>query len=522
MIAELTNNWLIVPEGAIPTISLKSLLTFREPSRIVRTKKRKITIPESYMYCYAIKGNKVYIPVGLYPLLSEYFTLETEIVDHRTQNDSKIITNVTTIIDCINEYADILPGITLRPEQLIACRKILYAKRGIINAATGFGKSEVICATCSMLQKANEGVMPTVLIFEPTIKLVTDMHKRFKKYGIDSVIYSDERKIVPNTINIAHPKSLGNDLQNDPTLLASVEVLFGDETHHMVCDTYRTPTYEMSNLIYSIGVSASAISQEHVRNTQISQYDYNEVMVIGATGPLLLNITADYLISKGDLAKPVLFRLDHKADEEIAENAKTDWHEVSKVKLNSNKRNFLVCRVAEEFARRGRKVLILVNTIEWSERLLQFFSAMGMYDKVFATYGGGKFEKITNDYVPKLESGYKDSFDRFDNGEYNIMIGTTHLYEGADIKNLDTIILAYGGKCERLQIQGLGRALRKSKTGKYAYVIDFTDSEDLVLSKHSKTRLKRYRETIGIPENNIYDNLNIKDIPKILANLEGI
>lgn len=522
MKVELTNNWLILPNNDIISASIKSALTYREPPRTIRTQKKNFTIPASYMYGYITKDNRIYIPVGLYSLLAEFFPIDTEIVDHRQINNHNLVDNVFEIYSNINEYREILPGIELRPEQLIACRKVLFAKRGILNLATGFGKSEVICATCAMLKKANNGVMPTVLIFEPTLKLVNDMGKRFAKYGMDFVLYSKSRKIIPNTVNITHPKSLSSDMANDSNLLASVEVLFGDETHHFCNDTYRTPTYDMPSLIYSIGVSASAISQEHVRNTSLSQYSYNEVLVMGATGPLLLNITADYLITKGDLAKPILFRMDHKADEEIEEKSKTDWHVISKVKLNSNHRNHLVAMVAEEFVKRDRKVLILVNTSEWAKRLLEFFSAMGLADKVFATYGGGKFEIVTNDYHPVIEPGYKDSFERFDKGEYSIMIGTTHLYEGADIKNLDVIILAFGGRAERLQIQGLGRALRKSKTGKYAYVVDFTDSDDLVLSNQSKTRLKRYKETIGIPDTNIYDELDIKNIPKILAEREGI
>lgn len=889
MKVELTNNWLILPNNDIISASIKSALTYREPPRNIRTQKKNFTIPASYMYGYITKDNRIYIPVGLYSLLSEFFPIDTEIVDHRRINNRNLVDNVFEIYSNINEYREILPGIELRSEQLIACRKVLFAKRGILNLATGFGKSEVICATCAMLKKANNGVMPTVLIFEPTLKLVNDMGKRFAKYGMDFVLYSKSRKIIPNTVNITHPKSLSSDLMTNADLLSDVEVSFGDEClskstkillpsgevetieniynndsitevmsynfekecyeskkilrkirtefndrfmklcyinpvtnkeefllatpnhkiwtytrgyvrvdeltlddeikvdvsekrlrnrlvcqycgkqfdsvtalgghiawcssgpyrentletcashqegfvsplanldvhkkamitrsnnpeyrqylsnrmrennpsydesvverqkktkqklfmehpekleerkcnyikathkknhitdleqkiidlqipgleftgngdiiylangrrkipdftfrngdevkyieisskywysdeyisqivkdyeeagldvlyitddnledlegrirkflfnhrvkiskickaggrkskykynleiadnhnyfannilvsncHHMASETFRTPTYDMPSLIYSIGVSASAISQEHVRNKSLSQYSYNEVLVMGATGPLLLNITADYLITKGDLAKPILFRMDHKADEEIEEKSKTDWHVISKVKLNSNHRNHLVAMVAEEFVKRDRKVLILVNTSEWAKRLLEFFSAMGLADKVFATYGGGKFEIVTNDYHPVIEPGYKDSFERFDKGEYSIMIGTTHLYEGADIKNLDVIILAFGGRAERLQIQGLGRALRKSKTGKYAYVVDFTDSDDLVLSNQSKTRLKRYKETIGIPDTNIYDELDIKDIPKILAEREGI
>lgn len=856
---EITNNWLIVPDGDLISANIKSLLSFYEKSRKVNTNRGQITIPPKISYAYAIVDNKIYIPVGLYPLLSDCFTLDVEILDHRNCSNPKLL-DVNACIENIDAYENILPGITLKRHQLLAIRKILYHKRGIINSCTGCftgdtkvpltdgtvrrfdelinnysgkcvytsrkdgsvdvsriksvhitrwttelikitlddgsvvkctnnhpfmlrngeykeagllqsgdslmpytcvlssrldkcivsntfcsksgryyrgkvashklvckkfvgdvpkgyhihhkdknhfnddidnldilsrrdhirvhnkdselqarrgrnnrianydhmklvatksivsynksekgraesrnraihmrdlqkvykhenpelfhikrslatmksnctryhnnypancevckekfntlflkaqdidpnfeswnhkvelveyitleepipvydlevdndehnfaiqttfkndkyefvgsgiyvhnsGKTEMMIATIKILTQLNDGICPTVLVFEPTTKLITDTVKRFKQYDVDAVAYSKNRKILPNTVNIAHPKSLGNDLKENPKLLEGVEVLFGDECHHYTCETYRIPTYDMPSLLYSIGVSASAISQEHVGKKKINQYSYNEVLTMGATGALLINITSEYLIAKGDLANPILFRVKYEATEHLNKLFETDWNRVSKVHLQSDRRNHLICRLAENFAKVGRKVLILVNTVEWSRKLLEMFSAMGDYNLVFASYGGGKLEKVTNEWHPQFISGESDCFDRFDSGEYKILIGTTHLYEGADIKNLDVIILAYGGNAERLQVQGLGRALRKTKTGKYAYVIDFTDDNDLVLSKHSKTRLKRYRDIIGIPKDNIYDCVDESKVDAIFRDREGL
>ena len=494
-------------------------LTSYERSRTIIIKGRKKKLPEQVFRAYyqitEDDQNVIYIPIGLYSFIVDYITLDVEVIDNRVVRNTKLLNTDFHIIN-IDEFNDILPGITLYEEQLEAIEKILESKRGIINAATGFGKTAVLCGLIKILTQIN-GVCPTVLILEPSIKLVTDVVKVFNSYGMNAVPYSKNRKILENTVNVAHPKSLGNDLEKDQNLLDTVEVLLGDEVHHMKSDTFRTPTYNMSNLVYSVGVSASAICQEHVSNTRLNQYTYDELLTMGATGPLLMNIPADYLIQKEILAKPILLRLYNAANEEIREKYVKDWQEVSKLRLQSDMRNRLVCKSAKIFSDNKRKVLILVNTISWSRDLMKLFGMMGISDKVLASYGSGKFEVYKDG---EFVSGGKDSFDKFDAGEYSIVIGTTHMYEGVDIKNLDVIILAYGGKAERLQIQGLGRALRKSKTGKYAYVVDFTDSGDNFLRNHSITRLKRYIQTIGIPSENIFDQIKVSQIQSIFDKLE--
>ena len=521
----LTNNWIIIEDGSNVSLALKSVLTFRTKKKKIHTRSKTINIPEQINYAFVIQDGLMYIPIGLYALLNDYFTVDVEIEDDR-QIQNEDINDTSGVITRIAEFENVLPGITLRPEQLMAVRKILFAKRGIINACTSFGKTEVMSAAIKILTSINwSGMCPTVLIFEPTVKLVTDTVKRMKKYGIDAVDYSKNRKIILNKVNIAHPKSIGNDLQENPELLVGVEVLFGDETHHMASETYRVPTYEMPNLLYSIGVSASAISQEHINAKKIQDYSYEEILTIGATGQLLMNVTADMMIAKGALATPVLLRFNHEANEEMEENSQTDWHEVYKVKLQSNNRNFLVAKIARYFSNHGRKTLILVSTVEWARLLLKFFNALGLSDRVIASYGSGKFERMSSeDYQGNIINCSKeeDWFTKFDSGECNILIGTTHLYEGVSLSHLDVLILAFGGKAERLQVQGVGRVLRKTKTGKYAYLVDFTDDDDLILSKHSKLRLQRYKEIIGIPDDRIYDDLQIDALEDIFNKCEGI
>ena len=105
---------------------------------------------------------------------------------------------------------------------------------------------------------------------------------------------------------------------------------------------------------------------------------------------------------------------------------------------------------------------------------------------------------------------------------FNVLIATSHLDEGVDIKSLDACILACGGKKDRRIVQRVGRVLRRSKTGRYAYVIDFTDSGSKVLSRQSSSRLNMYKKDIGVPRDLIYDGILVSEIEKEFKKLEGL
>jgi len=76
-----------------------------------------------------------------------------------------------------------------------------------------------------------------------------------------------------------------------------------------------------------------------------------------------------------------------------------------------------------------------------------------------------------------------------------VLLSTSVLDEGVDISNIDTLILAAGGKSMRQVIQRIGRALRKKKNKENkATIFDFEDNENQALRKHTKERLASYKE----------------------------
>lgn len=507
----ITNNWIIVDDDkSLDTSNLKIELTVKSNNRVYGRGGKVYGIANKQEHLYFVKDGKLYIPRGLLFLI-EGFLQKSKIEDF--QNKTELSNSINFSKD---EIKSCLDGITLSDEQYVAVRKILYAKRCLVQMSTGAGKTEVICAVIKLLEKHLREI-PTTLILEPSSRLVIGTIDRLERYNIDCVSYNSSRRIFNNTVTVAHPKSLGNDLKKDPKLLENVSVLFGDESHHLSSKSFRTPTYSMKNLEMAVGLSASAISKDHVQGTRVKDFSMKELLILGSTGKLVLNVTAEHFINKGILAKPVLIRINNPANESLEGHEQNDWHAVRDLKLESEKRVRLVSYVAKFFSDKNRKVLILVNTISWAEKIMKILNEYNLSNVSRCSYGGNVFMKWEdNKCVPTNE----DVFKKYSEGSIKILIGTTHIYEGVDIPSLDTIILAYGGKGERLQVQGIGRALRKTKSGKYAYLVDFTDHEDIVLSKHSKLRMTRYKELIGVPDSMTFDFVETKDLDKIFSSLE--
>lgn len=510
------SDYIVVSKDDPSYFPLSIYLKIHINGRSLVTKKRTIKVPAEDRELYNIYNDMMFIPRGLYGFVKGYFKYSNIISVEKITS----ISNVDSVINNISEYKDILDGITLRPEQLEAVRRALKYKRCIIQMGTGSGKSEVMCAVTKCLADVNNGIIPTVLVMEPTVRLKMEMIERFKKYDIPVVDYSQNRKIIDNYVNVCHPQSLGNDLRADESLLNNVQVLFGDEGHHMKSESWRSPTKKMKNLEYSIVVSASAIDQSRVDCVDIKKFTYGEILIMSSSGMLVYNVNADSLIDRGSLAEPVLVVLRNPADEKIENYKKNflNWHVVSKVRLQSENRTNLIVSAAEFFHNKDRKSLILVHTRDWAHRIMMKLYDLGLSDYTRCSFGGGVFEKYNGYEFVKDDSNVMD---RFGSGEFSILVGTSHLYEGIDIPNLDVLILAYGGKAERLQLQGVGRVLRKTKSGNKAYIIDFTDSEDVVLSAQSKRRMNRYENIIGIGEDDIFYDMNIEDLEFIFNKYEN-
>lgn len=448
------------------------------------------------------------IPRGLDQFIPEQ-------VPRVTQETSEIPRDFCVDYDKI---ANSFGNIVLREDQIIGIRKMIMLRRGIMQLATGAGKTEIMTGFLMALRSIC-GEIPTTIILEPTTLLVDATVERMNKYGIPAAPYSESRGIVQG-VTVTHPSSLNNDLKKNPDLLKNLKVFLSDEGHHLQADTWNRLLRSSPSIEFSIAMSASVIEPSKVPVTDMNHLDYSEALVIGATGNIILNIPPSFYIDLGVLATPILYRIMNSADEWIKRD--NDWHQIRKYKLESPKRTQLIAKIAAFCANVSYKSLILVGTKEHAYKILELVHSYGLGEICRCSFGGGiyyKFDETKNSVVKCKD---EHTMEGFESGELKILIGTSHIYEGADIPNLDIVILANVGKGLRKYIQGIGRGLRRSKTGRFAHIIDFTDHYDRILSKHSADRLDMFRTVIGVSDSNIYNSLSFEKFKEIFCSIENI
>ena len=464
---------------------------------------------------YFISDGVIKIPVGYLDFMSIDFS-SSDVQDLRTNLVPSLLINETTTPYLYKTIEGILPGITLRQDQVHSTLLALNKKSGIFQLATGAGKTEIISAIIKFWH-LHLNYYPNIIILEPTTKLVFQTIERFKKYGIEASEYGCDRVI--EGIKVTHPASLYNDVNQNPEHLDHLNCIICDEGHHLSAITWRTILEKSPVLEVRIAFSASIIDQEKINDLSMKSLDFDEHLIVGVTGKVLVNYPPSFYIQQGILATPIVFRLFNEASEPM-KIKKTrnyykyngvDYQTIKKYRLGSKTRIQCMVNAVEPLIQRGLKVLVLSETKDMSFLILEEFKTRGLDQECRTVFGGNETNRL-NPITKKIEKEEENAVDLLTSGKIHVIIATSVMYEGADIPVLDVVVLYSTGVEQRIFIQGIGRVLRKGKTGKYAYIIDFTDHVDKVLRKHSLRRRDMYASLIGVSEDHIFDGIKSQEI----------
>jgi superfamily II DNA or RNA helicase len=137
-------------------------------------------------------------------------------------------------------------------------------------------------------------------------------------------------------------------------------------------------------------------------------------------------------------------------------------------------RNAHVCGTANEAARRGESVLVLVQSIEHGQELVA-----QMPNSVLAFSKMGKKAR-------------KEAIDRFRSGDLKILVGTQLCDEGVDIPRASVLVLAAGGRASGKVIQRTGRVLRPFPGKECGVIHDYADNGATFASAQARAREKVY------------------------------
>lgn len=390
-------------------------------------------------------------------------------------------------------WKDLGPPKTPREYQLAAAKALLEAMPGgpaAVEMGTGLGKGFIIAMLLREIGLPAVVMAPSVSIFN---QLRSDLEDCFGKKLVGG--FGDGKKDLSKRFVVAIAASLTRVKKGSAEWaeLARRQVFIADESH--LC-----PASTLASVCF--GLMANASWRAFFSGTQLRN-DGLDKLLVGITGPVVYNMSVKVGVEQGWLAKPTFTMFTASTS---STRSYRDPNEETRQHLYYNSS---VAATAGDIANRfvsnlKRPTLILIEEVEQFSYILPH-----LRHKVGFAHGGLNKEnrdKVPGEYQQSDPTALVKAFNR---GEIPILVGTSCIGTGTDIRSAEAIIYIQGGRSEIQVRQAVGRGTRGGRlvdvmnpwTGKRkedCLVVDFDVQNSEVTSRHAKARKSIY-EDIGGP-----------------------
>lgn len=435
-----------------------------------------------------------------------------------------------------------LPGITLKEHQVTAIQKALKAGRGILEMATGSGKSEVAIALTVLLGK------PRTLYLVPDCASMHQMYDRYllRGFGEKEVgrlgddAYEVDRNVVVAVVNSVYSGIKTRDAKI-LSLLTEAELFVADEVHHQATAFTWQVVATQCLALRRYGLSGTPYKDAASRFNPSYIHPFDSFLT-GLLGPTLVYVPPSQLQNIGELTKCEIVSFPSGGDQVTTMPvmnewmARANWRKVYKFGIVQNQtRNARICTIAANLADLGRVPLISVEALEHGRELQRILLAeFGVWSA--CSYGSG-VQYVPREFAVKFDLAHEDIpiYDRpptaknkktkkpprvvgqeedfvqvskrvdllwyLQRGDLKVLIGSRIFDEAMDIPFLGELINGSGGKADQRFRQKVGRVLRRSSGKGVARIWEPWDTCHEYLEKHSALRLKS-AEAQGWPVTN--------------------
>lgn len=330
--------------------------------------------------------------------------------------------------------------VTPYTEQIEAAEACQRAKRGIVRAVTGFGKSITMALLIEKLQMRT-------LIIVPNLELKRQLTDSFKQYF----------------------GSLGNiTIENidSRTLLKAndYDCLIIDEAHHVAAKTYRKLNKSVWNGIYY---------RFFFTATPFRSRDEEQLLFQSIAGDLIYDVSYDTAVKKGYIVPMEAYYIEVPKTKTTANT----WPQVySQLIVHNEVRNQYIINLLTSL--KNESTLCLVKELAHGNILTKAID--------------GFFVHGTNEDTPYLIRLFNET-------KLKTLIGTTGvLGEGIDSRPCEYVIIAGLGKSKPQFMQSCGRAFRNSPGKTSAKIIIILDKSHKYLRDHYKAQVKYLGEEYGV------------------------
>jgi len=349
-------------------------------------------------------------------------------------------------------WKDKTSAITLRDFQQEAVDVAVKKFRGIINFATGLGKSKTaVCLLRELKKKA--------LIVCPSKAIAKQFYEELKEcFGKQKVGFIGDGIFKPSDITVGIAASVNNKLDKIKDL--NLGVVIFDEAHHTPANTFFSIAKVLGSVGRMYGLTATSFRS-----------DGKDIFINAGCGEIIIERGIKWGVENKWLAKPYfLVRKVATTGVDFPDDKLKAYKEHV---LNSKEMTERIEKDTKAMIQAGKSTLVLVDTIEHGELLSK---ALGI------PFAKGEDEQ-SEEYINLLNKG-----------KIKGLVGTEgKISEGVDTRNVDCLVLANFAGSKGIVIQAIGRGLRKQGTKESCIILDYIPSASM-LKRHAENRIKWFRE----------------------------
>jgi superfamily II DNA or RNA helicase len=377
------------------------------------------------------------------------------------------------------------PDLTPYEYQTLSLERLLQARHAGVEIGTGLGKSLIILMLAKELGLKTVIMAPATNIAE---RLYDDCVLAFGKKKVG--FFGDGKKECGKLITVAVSASLTRVKEDTKEWenLSKAQVFIADESH-------QCPAATLAKVCF--GLMKAAPYRFFFSATQMRN-DGLDLLLDAITGPIVYRKTVREGIDEGYLAKLSFVMV------KCASNSSLESYDVNEMTREHLLYNDSVIRKAASLANNfvalyKQQVLILVDEFEQVTRLYPHLK----FEMKFAHGGVTKENKAK---LPQMfwESDPKKLVAEFNNGDFPILVGTSCIATGTDVKANEVTIYLRGGKSEIEVMQGAcGRSTRKftfPRTGAKktaCTIVDFDVENIEAMHRHAEARKDIYNTVYG-------------------------
>lgn len=368
-----------------------------------------------------------------------------------------------------------------RPYQDIAFQALLNAS---VNGPAGIEHGTGLGKTTTAMMVAKHLALKTVIMC-PSKSIARQTFEDFTQFlGAAKVgLYGDGRKDFKKLITIAIDDSLALVEEGSPAweAFSSAQVFVADESH-------LTPANTLQQVC--LVLMANAPYRFFFSGTQIRNDGLDKVLE-GIVGHIVHRMSVKEGVDQGYLARPRFTMVSVPSSRDYESQ---DANKMTRVHLYYNP------NVLAKAAALANKAVSLLNrpTLILIEEVEQFAALLPLLN-VKAGFAHGPLTKDNRDKVPEAfhDSDPKALVAAFDAGKLPLLVGTSCISTGTDIKCAAMIIRIKGKTSEITVRQDTGRGTRLFPGKTDCHVVDFDVSDVPLLHRHADARRAIYEDIYG-------------------------